>query len=199
MAQFEEQFRAAEVVTSATRPLNLYYGLAQAGMAIAAAHAPDPWSFSRHGLHLVDRRAEFADMQVGPQGDGGFQRIAAATGSPGITGPVSLGALWASLPQLSRTAVLPGSALPVPLDLLAEESSDMGPRAQLYLPKEMLAEGSGWLERFSEIMSGYPGAMGWMVPASAGAVRAPKEAGDRGRSPSNGPLRIRQGTCPSKN
>jgi hypothetical protein len=66
----------------------------------------------------------------------------------------------------------------VPLDLLAEESSDMGPRAQLYLPKEMLAEGSGWLERFSEIMSGYPGAMGWMIPASAGAVRAPKEAGD---------------------
>jgi hypothetical protein len=178
MAQFEEQLRAAEVVTSATRPLNLYYGLAQAGMAIAAAHAPDPWSFSRHGLHLVDRRAELADMQVEPQSDGGFQRIAAATGSPGITGPVSLGALWASLPQLSGTVVLPGSALPVPLDLLAEELSDMGPRAQLYLPKEMLAEGPGWLERFGEIMSGYPGAMGWMIPASAGAVQAPKETGE---------------------
>jgi hypothetical protein len=29
MAQFEEQFTAARVVTEATRPLNLYYGLAQ--------------------------------------------------------------------------------------------------------------------------------------------------------------------------
>jgi hypothetical protein len=50
MQQFEEQFTAAKAVTSYTRPLNLYYGLAQAGMAIAAAHSPDPWSFSRHGL-----------------------------------------------------------------------------------------------------------------------------------------------------
>ena len=33
MAQFEEQMTAAKVVSPATRPLNLYYGLAQAGMA----------------------------------------------------------------------------------------------------------------------------------------------------------------------
>lgn len=58
MAQFEEQFSAAKAVTAATRPLNLYYGLAQAGMAIAAAYAPDPWSFSRHGLRLGDRNPE---------------------------------------------------------------------------------------------------------------------------------------------
>jgi hypothetical protein len=41
MAQFEEQMTAAKVVTPATRPLNLYHALAQAGMALAAAHAPD--------------------------------------------------------------------------------------------------------------------------------------------------------------
>ena len=68
MAQFEEQFTAAEVVTEATRPLNLYYGLAQAGMAIAAAHADDPWGFSRHGLRLTNRAGELADMTVGPEG-----------------------------------------------------------------------------------------------------------------------------------
>jgi hypothetical protein len=101
MGQFEEQFTAAKVVTAATRPLNLYYGLCQAGMAIATAHADDPWSFSSHGLHLVDREAEFSDMMVRPDSDGGFQRVAAATGSPAITEPVSLGALWASLPDLA--------------------------------------------------------------------------------------------------
>src|SRR5690348_5817158 len=48
MAQFEEQMTAAKVVSPATRPLNLYYALAQAGMAIAAVHGPDRWGFSRH-------------------------------------------------------------------------------------------------------------------------------------------------------
>ena len=30
-------------------------------MAIAAAHAPDPWSFNRHGLHLGDWNPELAE------------------------------------------------------------------------------------------------------------------------------------------
>jgi hypothetical protein len=81
MQQFEEQFTAAKVVTAYTRPLNLYYGLAQAGMAIAAAQAPDPWSFSRHGLTLTDRSGDLAAMMVRHEGEGGFQKIAAATGS----------------------------------------------------------------------------------------------------------------------
>src|SRR5258705_6338881 len=74
MTQFDEQFTAAKTVTAETGPMNLYYGLAQAGMAIAAAHAPDPWSFSRHGLLLGDRNPELADMLVGPEGQGGFQK-----------------------------------------------------------------------------------------------------------------------------
>ena len=37
MRQFEEQMTAAKVVTAATRPLNLYYALVQAGHAIQAA------------------------------------------------------------------------------------------------------------------------------------------------------------------
>jgi hypothetical protein len=75
MAQFEEQFTAAKVVTDFTRPVNLYYGLAQAGMAISAAHAPDPWSFSRHGLRLTNREGELANMTVVPEGEGGFQKV----------------------------------------------------------------------------------------------------------------------------
>jgi hypothetical protein len=107
MAQFEEQFTAAKVVTSFTRPLNLYYGLAQAGMAIAAARAPDPWSFNKHGLELVDRHADLADMQVRPESEGAFQKVASGTGSPGISASISLGTLWASLPDLAGRATLP--------------------------------------------------------------------------------------------
>jgi YaaC-like Protein len=177
MGQFEEQFTAAKVVTAATRPLNLYYGLAQAGMAIAAAHAPDPWSFSRHGLLLGDRNPELQDLTVRPEGDGAFQKVAAATGSPGITEHVSLGALWASLPDLSQAGTLPGSAWRVPLELAAEESAALRPRATLYLPGEMPDEPSTWMARFGEMMAEYPSAVGYAIPMEHGVPQIRRAAG----------------------
>ena len=179
MAQFEEQFTAAKVVTEATRPLNLYYGLAQAGMAIAAAHGDDPWSFSRHGLRLADREGELADITVGPEGDGAFQKVAAATGSPLITAPASLGALWASLPDLLDVGQLPGSTSPVPIPLFADESPARQPRASLYLSDDTLAGHSSWLDRFGEIMTAYPSARGYAIPAEPGSTQPPDKAGQR--------------------
>ncbi len=182
MGQFEEQFAAAKIVTSATRPVNLYYGLSAAGMAIAAAHADDQWSFSSHGLHLVDRHAEFPDMTVKAEGDGAFQKVTAATGSPGITEPVSLGALWASLPDLSQAGTLPGSVSPVPLALLSEESTARRPQATLYLPSDHLPSDippkqPAWLARFGEIMAAYPTAVDFAIPYEPDAVQAPDTAG----------------------
>ena len=95
MQQFEEQMTAAKVVTPATSPVNLYYGLAQAGMAIAAAHARGQWSFSSHGLQLCDTSLDLAGICVKPEGNGAFQVVASATGSSDIGGPVSIGSLWA--------------------------------------------------------------------------------------------------------
>jgi YaaC-like protein len=82
MTQFEEMFTAARVVIEYTRPLNLYYGLAQAGMAIAAAHAENPWSFSSHGLRPDNLEGNLGDITVRPEGAGGFQKVATATDSP---------------------------------------------------------------------------------------------------------------------
>ncbi|MFE3638533.1 YaaC family protein [Streptomyces sp. NPDC059168] len=36
LQEFEEQMKAAEVVPATTRPINLYYGLVQAGLAMTA-------------------------------------------------------------------------------------------------------------------------------------------------------------------
>lgn len=182
MAQFEEQFTAAKVVTEFTRPLNLYYGLAQAGLAIAAAHAADPWSFSRHGLKLDNRGAGLADMTVGPDSDGGFQRVAAATGSPIIEKPASLGALWASLPEFSGTRTLAGSTSPEPIELLAKEPMATRLQATVYLSADMPADSDAWLARFSEIMSDYPAAAGWAIPQTADAINPPPP-GEDGRFP----------------
>jgi hypothetical protein len=164
MQQFEEQFAAAKVVTAYTRPLNLYYGLAQAGMAIAAAHAPDPWSFSRHGLTLTDRSGEVATMMVKPEGEGGFQKIAATTGSPVIFGPVSLGALWASLPSL-QVGTLPGPEFPACLGLASNETNGGPPQATVFFDADM-PEGdqAAWMKRFGEMMAACPTAAGWGIP-----------------------------------
>ena len=176
MAQFDEQFTAAKVVTAATRPLNLYYGLAQAGMAIAAAHAPDPWSFSRHGLRLGDRKPDLADMTVGPEGDGGFQKVAAATGSPGITAPVSIGTLWASLPDVAQAGTLPGSAWRIPLVLSEDTFPVRRPSATLHLPGEMPEDQAGWRAPFRAMMADYPSAAGYGIPIEDGALQIRHQA-----------------------
>lgn len=178
MGQFEEQFTAAKMVTEATRPLNLYYGLAQAGMAIAAAHADDPWSFSRHGLHLTNWGGELADMILAPEGDGGFQKVATATGSQLLPGPVSLGALWASLPELSSAGPLPGSDTPPPIALLDNQTPGNVPRATLFPSGDLLSRdlepGSGpWRQRFAEIMKAYPGTGNIAIPATEDAISPP--------------------------
>jgi hypothetical protein len=177
MAQFEEQFTAAKAVTVATRPVNLYYGLAQAGMAIAAAHAPDPWSFSRHGLHLGDRHPDLADMLVRPDSEGGFQKVATATGSPLITAPVRLGTLWASLPDLAQAGTLPGGPWRIPLHLSESTFPAMRPRATLYLPGEMPEGPDAWLASFNEMMTDYPSAAGCAIPIENGAIQVEHTAG----------------------
>jgi hypothetical protein len=178
MGQFEEQFTAANVVTDATRPLNLYYGLAQAGMAIAAAYADDPWRFSRHGLRLTNWGGELADMLVAPEGDGGFQKVGTATGSQLLSGPVSLGALWASLPELSDAGLLPGSDTPPPIALLGNQAPGNVPRATLFPSGDLLSRdlepGSDpWRQRFGEIMKAYPGTENIAIPATEGSINPP--------------------------
>jgi hypothetical protein len=176
MAQFEEQFTAAKVVTEFTRPLNLYYGLAQAGLVIAAAHAADPWTIHSHGLRLANHEGKLADMTVGPpkgvrpDGGGGFQRVATATGSELITRSVSLGALWASLPDLSTVGRLPGSTAPVSLALNPNYAPTRTPRALLYLPSEMFADEAELRARFGEIMAAYPSAEGCAIAHEPDAV-----------------------------
>ncbi|AYF26839.1 hypothetical protein CSH63_05080 [Micromonospora tulbaghiae] len=100
---------ASAAVGPASRPITLYYATVQAGLAIAAAHKTDPWSFSRHGLKLRDVRSSIADLQVGPEGTGDFQVVAQATGSPVLHGPVTFGALRASLPDLQEAPLAPAS------------------------------------------------------------------------------------------
>jgi hypothetical protein len=118
LQQFEEQMDAAKVVSAATRSINLYYGLVQAGLAVVAAHTPGNWTFSKHGLKVVDMQPGLPGITLRADGDGAFQFVARATGSEQVPGTVTLGELWTSLPDLCELP-LEGATSPVALDLIS--------------------------------------------------------------------------------
>ncbi|WP_406468919.1 hypothetical protein OH738_17285 [Streptomyces hirsutus] len=125
LQQFEEQMKAAEVVSPATRPINLYYGLVQAGLAMTAAHAEGTWTFDKHGLKILDMKCDVPDIAVRPEGVGAFQAVSDATGSERTADAVSLGSVWNSLPELAEIP-LEGTNHTPAVDLLARRSAPAG-------------------------------------------------------------------------
>lgn len=97
LQQFEEMISAAFVVGPATKPLQLYYALSQAGRAILAAWA-DEVEVRHHGL-TQGHEDGIAELTIKPRADGMFPAVAKATGSEPLSAPVELGGLWAAIPD----------------------------------------------------------------------------------------------------
>ena len=184
---------AATAVTPATSPLNLYYGLAQAGMAIAAAHAPGEWSFNSHGLELGDTHPDLPDICIRPKeikaGKGAFQVVASATSSSVIAGPVSIGSLWASLPDLEETP-LPGTDHPAALVVSSDMQLSMTitgegitsqtfyhepPAARIYIKRHMPDESDreSWIK---ELRTNYATARRWVADPNGWQTYRPGNA-----------------------
>ena len=108
LQQFDELLLAASTVSPISRPLPLYYAVLQAGKAIAAAWAPGDWRKIGHGHGLSqDQKVEAPTWQadilayrIVPKGNGIFGAVASALGGGKLTGSVTLGALWAALPEV---------------------------------------------------------------------------------------------------
>jgi len=109
LQQGEELWQAAASVSPAVSPLTLFYGLSQAGRAIAAAQieAKDTWqTVPGHGLILpkpeiaVETLPSLNDVYVFDNGDAYFQQITRLLGSPSLQKPgASIAALCCSLPE----------------------------------------------------------------------------------------------------
>jgi len=104
LEQAEQMFRAASGVGTATRPLQVFYGLSQAGRAIAAAarsQSGDEWRLGGHGIAAVDLRAPLPDIEVYAHRKGSFVRLSDVLDSPifAETQPVALTQLWDSVPE----------------------------------------------------------------------------------------------------
>src|ERR1700722_11023519 len=109
LAQFDELIAASTAVGPASRPLPLFYALSQAGRAIAAAHAVDAWRLRGHGLSSQELGVALLDIEVkrtpGAGKDGrsvdSVTGVASAIGSEVFAEMATIGALWASLPEVS--------------------------------------------------------------------------------------------------
>lgn len=107
LEQSEQLFRAAALVERESRPLLLFYGLGQAGRALAAASAALPdegraWAGSGHGLQAVNlpgwgpRGLWAAEVRVKPSRRDLFSRASIALGSAQDLREVPLGVLAAN-------------------------------------------------------------------------------------------------------
>jgi hypothetical protein len=114
LQQFEDLLAAAREIGPEARPLPLFYALSQAGRAILAIRSPDAADVAdendSHGLSTG--RAPSEPHEYGllltkqrPNSPGRarqhFQRVAAAVGSPAFFQETELGALLASLPEMT--------------------------------------------------------------------------------------------------
>lgn len=177
LQQFEEQMNAAKVVSAATRPINLYYGLVQAGLAMTAAHASGTWTFDKHGLKVLDMQLDIPAVAVRSDGKGAFQAIADATGSRQLRDEVTLGAVWNSIPELAELP-LEGAKGALAVEFLADSythvhgadtwsddttSSIEYLRASVWVNEQLPApeDRRKWLEDFASTYPGLQGAALW--------------------------------------
>jgi hypothetical protein len=126
LEQSEQLLTAASMVGVQARPLLVFYGLAQAGRAIAAAATNargTDWRLSGHGI--TAKAMETADsngiasVTVQDNGRGAYGTLAALLGAGTLPNPTPLGNLWGMLPEAQRFP-LPGSEGFVPLAVSIE-------------------------------------------------------------------------------
>ncbi|MFD8782509.1 YaaC family protein [Kitasatospora sp. NPDC059599] len=88
LEQAQQFFQAADAVGPATQPLPLFYGLSQAGRAIAAAARSLPgeeWKLNTHGISTENEAAPLLEVRSTtsrPDSRGSFTRLSRALKSP---------------------------------------------------------------------------------------------------------------------
>ena len=120
LEQAEQQFKAAASVGPESRPLNVFYGLSQAGRAIAAAAqslTKQDWLLKGHGIHTegMDTAATIADVKVVPESGlkSSFGRLSSVLGSAIPT--CTLGDIWTRIWDAAAFEPLQPSRTDIPL------------------------------------------------------------------------------------
>ncbi len=126
LEQFEQLLLASQAAGPASSPLLLFYALSQAGRAIVSAHG-DPAHKPGHGLSVKPVRDRIGATTIKPEKAGLFPAVVAAVGSPPLTKPVTLSAVWGAVPGLPRAPGL-GDDSPPTLSVSANLRPEVGKR-----------------------------------------------------------------------
>lgn len=105
LEQAEQLFTAAEEIGYASRPILLFYGLNQAGRAIAAASAKadnNNFKLTGHGITTpnLDQRPALHELIVIDHGAGSFTQLARLLQSGSLPSGEPLGQIWTIIPDL---------------------------------------------------------------------------------------------------
>ncbi|WP_146754690.1 YaaC family protein [Micromonospora noduli] len=191
LEQAEQLFAAARVVTPATSPLLLFYGLSQAGRAVAASATgkenANRWRLAGHGVTNEQptglNAATIAALKVRNQESGAFTQVADILNAASLPDPVSLGNLWCLLPESGRFP-LPGmgDARPIDISLTSYETSgDSTVTATVPVPVGLINRadmvpdfsglGANWDEKragIRDFLAQFPSLQGWQFTSEAG-------------------------------
>jgi hypothetical protein len=107
-------FTAAAAVDYASRPILLFYGLSQAGRAVAAASTAadnDSYRLSGHGIEAVNlsQRPPLHLIELIDRGRGSFTRLASLLASGSLPKGAPFGQIWATIPDLRDSPLDTGS------------------------------------------------------------------------------------------
>jgi len=170
LEQAEQMFRAASTVDPATKPVLIYYGLNQAGRAIAAAaaNAGSDWQLRGHGLKARDLDGPIGAVVLfgDDTANGSFKRLSTILGSPVWDGreAISLAELWDTLPGNWNWPLTPSVvrriALPFTLHDWDQQTHPMF-SAFMYVPSSMLGAAGGRGQALRNLMAAYPQAAGF--------------------------------------
>lgn len=116
--QCEQFLAAARDAGYATRPVQLFYALSQAGRALVAASPSvgnEAWRVSGHGLTANTNAVTVTDVAVTATKKGLFPSVAAALGAECLVPdePVALRELWPLLPESITVPLTAEALLPV--------------------------------------------------------------------------------------
>jgi hypothetical protein len=131
MEQSAQLFNAAAAIDYTSRPILLFYGLSQAGRAIAAAStAADNASYrlSGHGIECPDlsQRPPLHRLKLVDNGRGSFTQLASLLSSGSLPQVAPFGQVWAALPDLRDSPVnTEGIEYKPPLQCLEEYREDV--------------------------------------------------------------------------
>jgi YaaC-like Protein len=115
LQQAEELFTAAAAIGPSSQPILLFYGLSQAGRAIAAASksaSGTNWRLTGHGIKVRNlQHPVLHEIAVADQGTGSFTQLGPLLRSGSLPNGASLGELWATIPDLYMTPINYGSSV----------------------------------------------------------------------------------------